>query len=613
MVFFNNSYLPLYEDDEILSAIKRARTAKAKDYNGGFADGYFANRLSMPTYLNNLKYIAKPNVIKTKQEAVYKRISQGVGKNALSNLLQYMARESQEQKRNNASPVQLYDELGKELNFEDIQRIKTEWSEDFISNQLREANPDKLETLSIVNTRIQKLSNLENAGKITQNESDELTDYRISGVTKNIWEVGTKVEINPEISGIITSIDDNGLMNLSTSDHDVVELETCDVTPLMTKEGWAISHCNDKNSHKLALDDENYNVETPSVEQMRRELPLDFEHIVLSVGGDNPDPEKARAATQEHLKYNLYQRGFRYLMAEHNDDGHLHYHVVVHRKNTISRKYKFPTSQHDTFIFRKEFGETLDKYGIDNTVTFRKDRGKALEISQNKAEKAKTQARRFASEKKNPDAPNLFALRYTVNTYIDEKIVSKLDEFGFSKKEKKEIQEIVNQCKVSIKLNDEESFTNAVTGYSKALEKISEQTASFWADTMSSGNVRDFAKQRMPEKNKENAIKAQASLTERHLKSYEGLSLVEEELKEDLKKGEKYDPESKEKITKRLQSIEELKYRTESHILRSEKYVKDFLDKEAKFTHVNDIRARFDHLDSNIKISKNQSISKSLF
>lgn len=150
--------------------------------------------------------------------------------------------------------------------------------------------------------------------------------------------------------------------------------------------------------------------------------PKDFSHIVLSVGGDNPNPELARQATQSFLEENLASKGFDYVYAMHKDTGNLHFHVILnntsktfHKKDNEAQ-IRFRVNKFDLQVLREDYTKKLDELGIDRTATLKKDGKDYLDKAQQKIENAKYFDRDWYSyQLSEAENPNFDALKFRRN------------------------------------------------------------------------------------------------------------------------------------------------------------------------------------------------------
>jgi hypothetical protein len=555
------------EDYVLLKNLKRIRKVNYEERQWDINSSYYSHRTSMPSYMRQL---LGGNSYKYKAEAVYKRISSGVGKNALSNLIRYLTRTQQEQIEQNIKKMDIFNSEGVALDETAIKEVMLEWQEDFISKKFREKYPNRFQTLEAFHKKNAVLVIAERKGQITQDEVYELAHMRRNGIEKNIWEYGTEVQFNNLEKGNIHKVlgDNQFLIKIIHNDKENFQiLEKEHLEPLYTREGWQISPSLEVEDEKLSLDDSNYAVDTPNYKQAIKSLPKDFEHLIFSVGGDDPDEEKSHRATKQFLDVNLAHRGFRYLYAMHNDSKNLHFHVIVHRTNTLSKSFKFPTSLHDSWILRKEYADTLSDYGINRSVTLAKDRAKYFNIAMERAEKYAKTSRRFSSNKKNPDAENLFADHYTLNNYLDNLEV-KLQQQAITSKEKKEIKSVIDISRVQLHLDDKESFDNAVSGLKNSLISQSEQVKEFWDDYMSANELEKYQDKQSQKKRQERAEEAQEKYLERMLQSYRGLDKVKKEV-EDL---QEYD----------VQVIDQLMYDIKEEVALSNKVMVEALIRSPK-------------------------------
>ncbi len=539
-MYVSNSFILPNQDYDHLKIVRKIRQREESTYNNNGKD-YIRNRFTSPTYLKQLCLGLKTNY---KQEAVYKRVSQGTGLNALKNAVMYITHQTEKHKVNNIPFTDLYDYTGKKLSSKEIELTFKEWEEEFPSKKFERKHPERYLTLRKFHEDVQVLKIKEQSGDITQNEINQLTAIRTGHVRKKIWERGTTVSLENHSKATIHRIDGQEKLVLKLEKDARQKYKTVfkdDVKPCLTKEQWGIVPYKSQEHDKQALDDTNFLVESPSFSQAQKYLPKDFEHIVLSVGGDKPDKHDAFKATQEHLRDNLYLRGFKCLFAMHEENKNLHFHVIVHRRNFIDHKVKYPTGLHDNFILRSEYAQKLNEHGVVQTATIAKDRPNFLEKQREKSEKMLESSRRFRSHKNNPKATNLFSDYYTLNEKISV-VETKLKEMRNSKKvtakEKAEIQHILEISRVSLKLDNEETFDMNVSAFDKSLRDKSEYMADYWSKEISSDSLKEHS-QIVHESGWEKKIEAQKQITQNFLKSYKGIYMVKEDFKKEQQPIEK--------------------------------------------------------------------------
>lgn len=570
-----------HEDEYLKSKVLRRLQRKisrenesGKNYDHG--QSWFNNRNFANSYKKELFKAAKT---KYTQEAVYKKISMGSGKSSIKALLDYVSRSSKEFKDQEIKSLNVYNEQGQPVNYQDI---INEWSLDFASNDYRKKHPERYKTLSEFYKEVQILTAKECYGDFTQNEADRLLEMRSSGVQKNVWEKGTQVSLDHETRGNIYRIEKNGKVTVKLEDSAKQKYKTLpknEINPLFTKEGWGIS----TNSESDTLND--YIAQTPSFDEAKKALPKDFEHLTLSVGGDKPNTRNAFKATQEHLFDNLAMRGWRYCFVMHEDSKNLHFHVVVHKKNSLSNKIVFPYSPQDTYIFRKEYSDKLNSYGIDQTATLKKDRPNYMQITQEKVEKNLQKSKSIRSQKKSDQSGSLFASYYSLNEALDN-VKAHSKNLKGSAEDKKRIIGLIEEARVNIKLDDPVSFNNAVEGFKKSIESRCQMTSNFINETLTP----EVLKSRT-EKKKENslkyAIEAQEKQTVWYLKSYKGMH----ELSQDLKKDKATNQHVYQDDDKKEQAIELnfLMIETADMIIQNDRLVANAKSKKPNFTCQNDI------------------------
>lgn len=146
------------------------------------------------------------------------------------------------------------------------------------------------------------------------------------------------------------------------------------------------------------VDKENFSLETESgsriagkdeIEVLYQEWRQDFErkkpgrkrepkhvtHFLLSAktDGSESSASKVEQAARLHLAEALGEQGYEYAFVLHRDTEHPHVHVVVKNYNRITGR-KFHMNKAETFMFRTEWGQMLERCGIEAVATLRRDR-----------------------------------------------------------------------------------------------------------------------------------------------------------------------------------------------------------------------------------------------
>ncbi len=596
MMYISNSFVLPKQDYDHMKIVRKLRQKEESEYSSN-GDYYIHNRLSSSTYIKQLRIGLKNNY---SQEAVYKRVSQGTGLNALKNTLMYITHQTEKHKNNNIPFTNLYDHTGKALSQIDIESTFKEWEQDFPSRKFEKKYPERYLTLRKFHEESQALKIKEQSGDITQNEIDYFIGMRTGHIRKKIWERGTTVKLKDYSKASIYRTEGEEKLVLELGEEASQKYKTVlrsEVKPCLTKEQWGIMPYKTQEHNKQALDDNDFIVDSPSFAQAKKYLPKDFEHIVLSVGGDNPDKYAAFKATQEYLRDNIHLRGFKCLFAMHEENKNLHFHVLVHRKNFIDHNIKYPTGLHDNFILRAEYAEKLNGHGVVQTATFSKDRPNFLEKQREKSEKMLKSSRRFRSQKKNPEATNLFSDYYTLNekiSSVETKLKEMRDKKQITAKKKAEIQHVLQISRVSLKLDNEETFDMNVSAFDKSLRSKSEYMADYWSKEISSDLLKKES-QAVHEVRWEKKIEAQNKITENLIKSYRGIYMV------------KKDFDKEQQPVEKIQRLEDLLHETESLIIYSDSLYSEAKKCKPEFTKLSDI---YQHLGFDMDV-KNKYKGKS--
>lgn len=103
-------------------------------------------------------------------------------------------------------------------------------------------------------------------------------------------------------------------------------------------------------------------------------------HLMLSAG-NVADPEQARHvmdAAREVLQQKFANRGYDYMAVLHTDTGKPHVHVVIKNASREKDTPKLRLNPPELFELRTRFAAELEKRGIEQAATMRRDRPEAI-------------------------------------------------------------------------------------------------------------------------------------------------------------------------------------------------------------------------------------------
>lgn len=283
----------------------------------------------------SIRYAKQVRDAKYTPQIVLKIVSKGVGPTAVNYLMKYIARELD--KFSSVESVELTTSMGEILhNTEDLQEFIREISQDFSSLEYIKSNNTKFDKLEM--RRIDLESQKEEAIEFSDRQQIELQEinqemlcYKMNMKLKELEYKSRK--------GRLTVKDKESKKNLTKFIN--------------------------ANSEKRRSGKEKIN---------SKNIPSDFTHIVLSHGGKDLSPSRAKASVDSFLKSELADRGFEYVYGMHNDTNNPHFHVIVFNKNKLDhRKPPFQLSKEDLFIMRQEFVHHSDAHGIKRVSTLKMD------------------------------------------------------------------------------------------------------------------------------------------------------------------------------------------------------------------------------------------------
>lgn len=304
------------------------------------------------------------------QEVVFKIVTRGTGKRHLSILIDYLSRELSSQK--NKEKCVLFDHENNLIEPDSFDQIIDGWSRGF-EPEIKEDNMlledafiefNKFETA--LEDKYYDTSLTKEEGEI-YNHIKELKERKYD---KNKVETNSDNELKigqfcyfeeDHKYGILVKEPDSKYFLLVTIDNEL-NLKSCPI------------------ADKAFVQPLNQN--------MKRSLsnkPKDFSHIILSAGGDKPDPKSVEMATRQFLEENFKAKGFEYIYTTHNDTDNLHTHIIVNNYSKYNGQ-KFSLNKFDLQELRLDYKKHLDNFGIDRTVTYKMDRKDYLQTLQKTAQ-----------------------------------------------------------------------------------------------------------------------------------------------------------------------------------------------------------------------------------
>jgi hypothetical protein len=440
---------------------------------------------------------------------------------------------------NKEEEVSLYSADGNEISLIDLNDKIDSWGQNSYTNDLFEKDPSlakKIERIDYLRTSLSlKINDKDNSSE----ESNQYQALLKGFVRENIWKHNTLVRSNLDkkeyriynfVGKKCVCVDDDGKKK---------SFDKIGLTPIKTAEGFNIKKAN-KECLYPSLDDDGYYIKGLSDSFFKRNAPKDYDHFILSPGGDAPNKKKTFKATKDFLDTSLKARGYDYMMAMHDDTDHLHFHVIVNKKNELHKSYEYPSSLFNTFIFRKEYADMLNAYGIDRTVTLKRDRSRSYAYLHEKAEKLESSKTRFFEQLDNREkdkALNSYKLSQVMNENIDS-FTKRLDE-EFKNRLKagefKKIKEHLKTMRKELDYTDEERLRSSIDGFGVWVEKQAPQILSFWKNEIylnDLSSIKNYSKY----KRGSYAIQQQQNLQDNFILAYKGLLKYEKRVgKNDLR------------------------------------------------------------------------------
>lgn len=351
---FADSYIKKLERHDLL--IKRKREAEEEFlYRRRIREKTHSNKLAGFALSNS--NIAAKNVYKShkgQQEVVIKIVSKGVGYNDALQLLKYISRTSETFKKDDVKPFDVFHSSGSLISSADLKQFIKGWEKDFQSKKFIQDNPKIAKEMCDIISKQNFLQTKQQEEGLSYREQEQLdllkeTPKKIESVKKFQYLKEMK------IGGLAVDKNENiySVNNIINQNVYVTNLEKGNTLKKKKSKLKAVEFYEEKKVNKV--------------------IPRDFTHIVLSSGGDNPDINKTQKAVDNFLVEQFLSKGFEYVYVMHNDTEHLHFHVMLKNHNHVTKK-NLSFDKHDLYALRQEFTSQLDRYGIDRTATYRKER-----------------------------------------------------------------------------------------------------------------------------------------------------------------------------------------------------------------------------------------------
>lgn len=532
---YPNEYMPI-NDPYYLKKYKAWEEEEDLERPRG-AHSYASGRYVDFHYIKSLhNYLTQSLDYKYKSEVVYKRISTLSGSRSLQNVMKYVMRELDYQVANEEEKVKLYGSDGNEIKLNELDMMVTTWNEKSYSQDLMKKDTvlaKKIERIDYLRTSLSlKINDKDNS-----EEEEKQYQALLKGfLREKIWKHDTVVKNNLDkkeyriynfIGSKCICVDENGKKK---------SFDKLGLTPIKTAEGFNIKKASEDCLYPSS-DDDRFYIKGLSDSFYKRNAPKDYDHFILSSGGDSPNKKKTFKATKEFLDSSLKARGYDYMMAMHDDTDHLHFHVIVNKKNELHKSYEYPSSLFNTFIFRKEYADMLNAHGIDRTVTLKRDRSRSYSYLHERADKLEASKTRFFEQldgRNKDQALNSYTLSQAMNENID--IFSKkLDEDYKKKLKPKEFRNIKSHLQTMRKELDyknEERLRSSIDGFGIWVEKQAPQILDFWKKEI---YLNDLSSMKNYKKYKRGAyaIEQQEKLQKNFISAYKGLMNYERRISKD--------------------------------------------------------------------------------
>lgn len=319
------------------------RFLKQQKGRGDYEEIYYKHRYLNKNYTSQL--------IRTRtQQVVIKIINKGTTSSHLRTLIGYVSRTLEYQKEEQESII--FNQNNEELSQNDFELLIEDWSSNF----------EKVETTKETNDILEKIDFIE------QNLEEKRLVSSLSEKENEVYSAlkqGFDTDSNDKKNVKITLA-----KNKNTNEIGIVRNDKFEENKLFYPIDYAphvFRQIVPKESLSRLVE---YERKIPEAKVKR---PKNFSHIVLSPGGDNPDPKATLEATKQFLEENFKAKGHDYLYTLHKDTKNTHVHVIL---NNYSKQteYKFSPNKYDLHHYRTEYKNHLNDYGIDRTAVVQYDR-----------------------------------------------------------------------------------------------------------------------------------------------------------------------------------------------------------------------------------------------
>lgn len=317
------------------------RFLKLQKGRGDYEELYYKYRFLDKNYTSQLFNI------KT-QEVVIKIINKGTTISHLKILIGYISRTLEYQKDEDQTPI--FDQNNEEIAQDNFEELISDWSSDFENIEIEKETNDTLEKIDFIEQSLEE-KRLNSTLTETENEVYLSLKQGFDADSNNDRKVTLAKHKHTDEIGIVREDEfkENKLF-------------------------YPITHAPHIFKHIVPTESLSRLVKVErKIPEIKVKRPKNFSHIILSPGGDNPDPEATLNATKQFLEENFKAKGHEYLYTLHKDTKNTHVHVILNNYSK-QNEYKFSPNKYDLHHYRTEFKNHLNDYGIDRNAVVQYDR-----------------------------------------------------------------------------------------------------------------------------------------------------------------------------------------------------------------------------------------------
>ncbi len=290
----------------------------------------------------------------TTQNVVLKIITKGSTNSHLNTLLNYVSRNLESQK--DEEKPSMFDQNNEEITKDDFSDLIKDWSDKFDQFDIKKTDKEIIDKIDVIKNDLNDKYFDEG---LNQKEAEFLKSIKL-------FEKAEFRENKRYEGALYENKTTKELGFILRSEHPENASFYCiDHYPYISKTTVPLN-----NLKSMDRD----------IQKISRTKPNNFSHIILSAGGDNPDPKAILEGTKDFLELNFKSQGYDYAYTLHTDTKHPHVHVVLNN-HSKQHDYKFIPDKYDLQELRMDYTRHLDGYGVNRTAVLKYDQKKSLDIA----------------------------------------------------------------------------------------------------------------------------------------------------------------------------------------------------------------------------------------